>query len=244
MATTLGSDNNVLVSADTTYPFGHSITYSISATSPFTFYVRIPTWAKTNSTIQGPGNASTTGVSPSAQGLQQVNIPAGDSTSFTVQLEASPRIVTRANNTVAIYYGALLYALAIEYESTSKAPIAYRTEEVLPSNTTDSHTHDFSITPTTLWNIAIDPSQIKVVTSNSSAGSSLPNPIWELGAPPVELRVAAVEIDWPVEFDTAADPPANATAVGEPFSARFVPYGSAKLHMAHLPVLDLASVDL
>ncbi|KAL9094914.1 MAG: hypothetical protein Q9165_002864 [Trypethelium subeluteriae] len=244
MKTTLSGDNAISVSADTNYPFSQSIKYNISATSPFDFYVRIPTWAGPNSSISGNGNTTSTAISPSPQGLQKIEVPSGQATTFTLNLETSPRVVTRANNTAAIYYGPLLYALAIEYESSSRAPLNYNTEAVLPANTTDSHTHDFSLTPTTPWNIAIDPNQIKVVRSNTTTSSSLPNPIWDLGAPPVELRVAAVEIDWPVAFDTAADPPANPSATGQTFSARFVPYASAKLHMAHLPVLQLATVDL
>ena len=172
-----------------------------------------------------------------------MQIPGGSNTSFTVNLAASPRVVQRANNTVAIYYGPLLYSLAIEYSTTSHAPLNYITEQPLPGNTTDAHTKDIYYTPTTKWNIAIDPSQIRVVHSSTNS-SSLPSPIWDLGAPPTELRVAAVEIDWPLKFDLPSDPPANATAVGNPFSARFVPYGSAKLHMSHLPVLDLEKVEL
>ena len=244
LTTTLDGGNSVMISTNTTYPFSHTITYNISATSPFDFYVRIPTWAGTNSTIKNTSNSSAVQVSPSSQGLQKIEVPNGEGTTVTLELESSPRVVTRANNTAAIYYGPLLYALAIEYESTSTAPINYYSEAVLPANTTDSHTHDFSITPTTPWNIAIDPSQIKVVQTNTTTSSGLPNPIWDLGAPPVELRVAAVEIDWPVAFDSAADPPENPSPTGQPFSARFVPYGSAKLHMAHLPVVQLSAVNL
>ncbi len=91
--------------------------------------------------------------------------------------------------------------------------------------------------------MAIDPAQIRVVRGEK-AEESLPNPIWQLGAPPVELRVAAIEIDWPLAYDSPASPPANPTVVGKPFAARFVPYASAKLHMAHLPALTLPTVNL
>ncbi|MCJ1323974.1 hypothetical protein MMC10_000636 [Thelotrema lepadinum] len=245
-ATTLSGNNAVSVSADTSYPFEHTIKYTISATSPFPFYVRIPTWAQSNSTIQGPGkNTSTIPISPSPQGLQKVQIPSGSNTTFTLNLSTSPRVVQLANNTAAIYYGPLLYSLAIKYNTTSHAPVNYVTSQPLPANTIDAHTHDFFYTPNTAWNIAIDPSQIKVVSGASTNSSSeLPSPIWDLGAPPTELRVAAVEIDWPLEFDLPANPPASPSAIGKPFSARFVPYGSAKLHMSHLPVLRLEAVEL
>ena len=235
------------MSAETNYPFDHSIKYTVSASSSFPFYVRIPTWAQSNSTILGPGNATSTPISPS-KGLQKVQIPAGSNTTFTLNLETSPRVVQLANNTVGIYYGPLLYSLAIEHDVSSRAPLNYVTEQPLPANSTDAHTHDFAYTPKSKWNVAVDPSQIRVVRRQTAAGgSSLPSPVWDLGAPPAELRVAAVEIDWPTtRFDLPADPPANASALpgAEPFAARFVPYGSAKLRMAHLPVLALPKVDL
>ncbi|KAL9114313.1 MAG: hypothetical protein Q9227_001735 [Pyrenula ochraceoflavens] len=256
-ATSLGDDsqNSVLVNADTTYPFGNEITYSITASDPFTFYIRIPTWADLNSTTIN----KKTPVSPDPiTGLQKLSIPAGTS-SASLQLSTTPRFVSRANNTAAIYYGALLYALAIDYDTTSSAPLNYRTEQLLPSNTTDpqGRTSDFRLTPQnrTKWNIAIDPRQIEVVGSSSNSSSSsgsnsttqqqqLPSPIWSLGAPPTELRVAAVEIDWPVNLDSPADPGTFEVkqTTGKPFMARFVPYGSAKLHMALLPTVELEDV--
>ncbi|KAI0841952.1 hypothetical protein F5Y06DRAFT_258679 [Hypoxylon sp. FL0890] len=278
-ATTLGTDgrNAVFVSANTTYPFGHTITYSISAAEPFDFYIRIPTWADaskstiTSSSSSAPNSRLTTRstnsstLSPSSQGLQHIPIPAGTTTT-TLRLSTTPRIINRANNTAAIYYGALLYALAIEHDTVTHAPVEYRSMQLLPPSTLDpeGRTKDFALTPKegSLWNVAIDPSQIRVVRrSTSSNGTSefeehntedilevspdeLENPIWELGAPPVELRVAAVEIDWPIVMDTAADPGTfDVKPKGKPFAARFVPYGSSKLHMALLPVLKLDNVD-
>ncbi|KAI1264177.1 hypothetical protein F5Y18DRAFT_86645 [Xylariaceae sp. FL1019] len=243
-AVRLGHDkkNVVLVSANTTYPFGHTIQYSFSASEPFTFYARIPTWAHADSAINGNKR-----VSPNERGLQKIQVPAGESTA-SIQLTTAPRVVLRANGTAAVYYGALLYALAIDYNSDISASVDYRTEEILASNTTDPYgrTRDYTLTPkrNAKWNIAIDPEQIKVVQVHSSK-KPLQNPIWELGAPPVELRVAATEIDWPVVRDTPADPGTfDVTAKGEPVVARFVPFGSAKLHMALLPKLDLDRIDL
>jgi hypothetical protein len=240
VTTSLG-DNVVSISASGTYPFGSSLSYIINATAPLSFYVRIPTWASGVSTITGPFEASIREISPSENGLQEIAVPAGESTTFTIELDTQPRVQMRANNTAGVYYGALLYSLAIEYTQTETVALQYRTEAVLPSNTTNAHTHDHVMIPTSIWNVAIDPSQIEVVRKNVT---DIPNPIWELGAPPVELRIAAVEIEWPLLYDTPDIPPLNPVVKGEPFSARFVPYASAKLHMAHLPVLPLPILDL
>ncbi|KAI1107562.1 hypothetical protein F4804DRAFT_163777 [Jackrogersella minutella] len=270
-AASLGPDgqNAVFVSANTTYPFGHTISYAVSAAAAFDFSVRIPAWADVSkSSISSSSAPNATALAPSPEGLQTLSLPAGDST-LEVRLSAAPRVVQRANGTSAVYYGALLYALAIDYDTVVLPPRAYRSGELLPANTTDpdGRANDHYMTPKagTRWNVAIDPRQIKVVRRSPPSGGNattattyeefagdvldvgedeLGNPVWDLGGPPVELRVAAVEIDWPVALDTAADPGTfDVKATGKPFAARFVPYASSKLHMALLPVLELEDVD-
>ncbi|KAI1080576.1 hypothetical protein F5B20DRAFT_103848 [Whalleya microplaca] len=254
-AVSLAGDNAVFVNATTTYPFGHTITYSISASAPFTFYIRIPGWAdvsRSTLTVGAVGGDTSVPVpiAPDAgTGLLKLDAPAGVMTP-TLSLATAPRVERRANGTAAVYYGALLYALAIEHDAVAADPVNYRDGAKLPSNTTDplGRTRDYRLEPraNATWNIAIDPSQIAVVRNGDGEDNEeLKNPIWELGAPPVELRIAAVEIDWPIVLDTAADPGTfDVVPQGKPFAARFVPYGSSKLHMALLPVLDLDGVDL
>ncbi|KAH6638519.1 duf1680 domain-containing protein [Truncatella angustata] len=240
LSTTLKNDNPVTITATGIYPFGLNLKYHVASTKAFSFYVRIPTWAGNASSVTGPEEQPRKLIAPTDKGLQKVDVPAGEST-FTVDLNTQPRVEPRANNTVGLYYGALLYSLAIDYNDTVVAARQYNTEAILPANTTDEHSHDHIMVPTSLWNIAIDPDQIKVVQQNVI---SVANPVWTLGGPPVELRVAAVQIEWPLLYDTPDIPPVNPVVKGEPFSARFVPYASAKLHMAHLPVVSLPFVNL
>ncbi|KAI1485982.1 duf1680 domain-containing protein [Biscogniauxia mediterranea] len=228
--------------ADTTYPFGLDINYTITAGSDFSFYVRVPNWANPSSTYMGPGSDSKMPISPSDQHLQKFDIPRGESI-ISISFQTDPRVEYRANNTAAIYYGPLLYSLAIDSNTTAIPPWSYDGSAVLDSRTTTNHTYDHIIEPapgSAPWNIAIDPSQIRVVQTSQE---QLQSPIWDYGAPPIELRVAAVEIDWPLAFDSPADPPSEPVITGKPFGARFVPFGSAKIHMAHLPVVQLEEVD-
>ncbi|KAI0468746.1 duf1680 domain-containing protein [Xylaria cf. heliscus] len=238
VSTKLG-DNEVTISADTNYPFGLDLSYSISASDAFNFYVRIPGWANSSSTVRGPSGDSSDALPLTNTGLHKFQVPKGQST-LSVTLQTEPRIVERANNTAAVYYGPLLYSLALAYNETTRAPVAYNMGFIDPSSTT-ARTLDHVVETTDAWNVAIDTSQIKVV---DSASQRLANPIWAFGAPPLELRVAAAEIDWPLAFDTPADPPLDPQVKGSPFAARFVPFASAKVHMAHLPKLELETVDL
>ncbi|KAI1311370.1 duf1680 domain-containing protein [Xylaria venustula] len=238
VSTTVGDDNDVVITSNTNYPFAMDLSYSIQADDDFTFYVRIPDWANPSSTATDPSGNSKQ-ISPNDSALQKFDIPKGQS-KVSINLQTEPRVVDRANNTAAVYYGPLLYSLALDYNETTRQPVAYDGGSIEPSSVI-GQTRDHIVETTDLWNIAIDPSQIKVVQSNNG---QLANPIWAYGAPPLELRVAATEIDWPIEFDTPANPPLNPQAKGKPFSARFVPFASAKVHMAHLPKLDLGKVNL
>ena len=233
----------VHVEVKTNYPFSFELNYEISASTPIKFYVRVPDWASSLSILSWGGGRHSK-LSPSSNGLHQVSVPAGDKTAFTVNFDAQPRVVHLANNTAAVYYGALLYSLAIEYNVTAHPPRRYYDETILAKNTTDPHTHDYAMVPTSVWNIAIDPTQIHVVPNSAADREDLTSPIWDLDAPPNELRVAAVKIDWPLDYDSPADPPRNPKILSKPFSAKFVPYGSAKLHMAQLPVVELSKVNL
>ncbi|KAI0428964.1 duf1680 domain-containing protein [Xylaria sp. FL1042] len=239
VSTTLG-DNKVTISTGTSYPFSMDLSYSISADDDFTFYVRIPSWADPSSTATEPSGTSSK-ISLSEVGLQKFDVPKGQS-KVSINLQTAPRVVDRANNTAAVYYGPLLYSLALEFNETTRQPVAFDGGSIDPSSTTGM-TRDHIIETTDLWNVAIDPSQIKVVGSNSAA-AALSNPVWAYGAPPLELRVAATEIDWPIEWDSPANPPLSPQAKGKPFTARFVPFASARVHMAHFPKLELDTVDL
>ncbi|KAI1200921.1 duf1680 domain-containing protein [Nemania serpens] len=239
VSTALG-DNKVTILADTNYPFSMDLSYSISADDGFPFYVRIPTWANSSSTASGPSDSSSAPLSPTETGLQRFDVPKGQSR-LSVRLQTSPRVVERANNTAAVYYGPLLYSLALNFNETTRDPVAYDGGVITRSSTTP-RTRDHIVETTDLWNVAIDPSQIKVV--GSDLATALSSPIWAFGAPPVELRVAATEIGWPILWDTPANPPRDPQAKGKPFSARFVPFASAKVHMAHLPRMELDAVDL
>ena len=239
---TTANGHPVHITASTNYPFSFEVQYEISTSLSFNFYVRVPNWANDESTIIGPGTLGKRKLSPSESGLHKISVPAGESISFSVNFDTQPRVVELTNNTVAVYYGALLYSLAIESEKNAGPPRRYYDETILANDTVVAETHDYAIVPTSTWNVAIDPEQIQVVHTHQAQGQELPNPIWDLGSPPVELRIAAVEIDWPIDLDTPANPPQNPKIIGNPFSARFVPYGSAKLHMANLPKLVLPKV--
>jgi DUF1680 family protein len=110
--TTLASNNQVSVTADTLYPFNSVLNYTIQAQKSFTFGVRIPAWATTVK-YSVNGGAQHTG-KPDANNILSVNAGAGKTT-ITVTIPMVPRTVKGNNDAIAVYNGPLAYALPLNY---------------------------------------------------------------------------------------------------------------------------------
>jgi DUF1680 family protein len=82
VSTTLGNSNSVTVTAATTYPFDLTTSYTVTATSAFVFYIRVPSW---NTGGYITLNGSSKALAPNMNGHQAVSIPSGTTTfSITV----------------------------------------------------------------------------------------------------------------------------------------------------------------
>ncbi|KKK19027.1 hypothetical protein AOCH_006195 [Aspergillus ochraceoroseus] len=224
--TTMNAGVSVHISCDTKYPFAHELLYNVQAGGSFEFSIRVPKWS-TQTEISVNGNPLHS-ISPDAYtGMQRISLEGGES-QIHVSLSAEIKVEPRANDTVSMYHGALLYAAPILYDLTSSQVPGY---EDAPPQVLN---HEMS--PTTSWAYAIDPRTARFQGLDES--SSLPNPLWTDGAP-TSITVRACEIDWVFVDGYAPNPPPkeHRTCLGDPFDLDLVPYGSAKLHMAELPVI-------
>jgi Beta-L-arabinofuranosidase, GH127 len=236
LATTI-SGTRVHISCSTNYPFNSVLYYTINSDKDFVFSVRVPFWAiRNDSTVSLNGN-SAKAVSPDPQtGMHTVDVAAG-TTIMVYQLAADIRVEYRANDTVAVYHGALQYAVSVAGNYSSRPPQNYPEGSGAPPEA-----RDWTITPRSTWAVAIDPTTLQFV-SNSSRDERLPNPIFAEDAPPVTISALACEIDWRLTDGYASNPPKNEqrSCKGQPFTIELRPYGAAKLHMAELPTVDLSS---
>jgi hypothetical protein len=239
VTTTLAGGNQVTVSCNTEYPFGFTLTYTVSASAPFELYLRVPGWATSalvfvNSKQQAQMNTD------SSTGMASVSLPAGKST-VTYNLGAALKTTARANNTIAVYNGPLLYALQIGEDVIDLPPRNWATQQDYPSTYAPPECHDHTINNLTAWNVAIDPTTLSYQTNSTTDSAPLPNPIWTSGGPPGFVTVQGCEIAWPIESGVPGTPPQNRTCTAPATEYTLIPYGAAKLHMAELPTVNLTA---
>ena len=196
-------------------------------------------------------------------GMISLGIPGGSATTVAYTLAPTLRVISRANDSVTIYHGALLYALDVgESISATSAKIFspeafHHSHDGYPLYSSPSHgpspatlppippqAHSYSIVNTKPWNIAIDTSTLAFHPGDTS--KPLPEEIWSRGAPPSYITGRGCEIEWGLEKGVPAPVPladaeGKRTCSGPSVDVVLRPYGSLKVHMAELPVVDLGA---
>lgn len=227
----------VSVDCRTDYPFDNTLSYTVDSDTEFQLYLRVPSWAN-QAKIEGSPDDDRASKDPKTD-LIKVNIPSG-TTKFSYSLGMELETVERANDTVAVYRGPLLYALHIPYTSIPGPPKLYDTQKEFPTASYPDEVHDYTLLNTTEWNVAIDPSTLMY---HSGPDKALPSPTFADGKLPMYFTVKACLIDWPLFKDAVPGSPIpkeKRTCLGDTFEATLRPYGSAKLHMSDLPTIDLS----
>ncbi|KAK5658322.1 hypothetical protein OQA88_2298 [Cercophora sp. LCS_1] len=223
------------ITCDTAYPFDHTLTYTVNATGKLDLYLRVPLWYDADTTTL-TFDETVYSVQPDAKtGMQMIPLKKG-LTTIVYKIGTSIRAEQRANNTVAVYYGNLLYALDVGSTNTSSYPHSYK--DARGTGFADipfPQVRDYYVKNTKPWNVAIDPSTLRY---SSDGVGQLPTPLFAYGAPPNYMTVKGCEIEWDLYLDATPGPaPLNRTCVKGSEEFRLIPYGSAKVHMSELPVV-------
>ena len=244
VTTSLNGDNIIAVSCETNYPLELLLHYTIDAQRPFEFHVRVPQWyiAEGSYILKSNGKKQTLKPDPHT-GMSKIAIGAG-TTTIRYQLMAGLRVEHRANHAISIYYGSILYALQIGKKISENPPHSWANQRPLPNTYIVPQAHDYTITNTTAWAVAIDPSTLQVhfrspeYSSNRSSISQSDSS----DSLPIFITAQGCEIPWKYSKGVAAEPPPPdmRRCIGKPFEANFIPYGTAKIHMSELPTIDLS----
>ncbi|KAK0715077.1 hypothetical protein B0H67DRAFT_600827 [Lasiosphaeris hirsuta] len=229
--------NLATIDCDTAYPFDHTLRYTAVSASGLDLYLRVPSWYNpSTSTLALDGSLVALQPDPET-GMHKLPLPAGE-TMVTYTLGAAVRAEPRANGTVAVYFGSLLYALDVGSANTSSLPHAF--DDARGTGLHDlpfPQVRDYYVKNTHKWNVAIDVGTLEYHGMNE--GEGLPTPVFEYGAPPNYITVEGCEIAWELYLGTPGDVPQDRTCFGGKETFRLVPYGSAKVHMSELPVVKL-----
>ena len=240
VATTLPSGNNVSVECTTTYPFGQTFSYAYTVAQPFTLATRLPAWhpivpLPSAALAQTGGYAPPRPIAPSLNPdtrMTRFDLPAGRGVVTIALAPPALRTEARANDTVAVFRGALLYALDLGETTETRAAVVPHSppqaQTVFYRNARD-------------WNVAIDPAMLRWEDAEGVQEAGLPNPVWAYRAPPGKVMVKACRIEWPLKLGVPAPVPLKGerTCVGESFEVEMRPYGSLRSRMAELPTVDL-----
>jgi len=254
VSASLSNDIFVTASCNTDYPFSDTLDYAINSNNSFIFHIRIPSWGQPSQNIVSVNGVPQRPSPPDPHtGMISIPLTAGNS-SITLNLFSEIRIVSRANDTVAIYHRSLLYALDVGQDiyvlppSMGFTPDGQSNPNTTPNFPVPPQAHDYIINNTLPWNIAIDPhtavfhaSNTSNSTSHTSASVSKPlaNPIWAYHAPGSYITVLGCEISWPLDHGVPARVPlvGQRNCTGKVREVVLRPYASLKVHMAELPVL-------
>ena len=184
---TIADSNTVSIECDTAYPFSPDLSYKISADAPFTFYVRVPTW-QTDAPKMVLNGAAVDNTTPDEHGVVWIDVPKGDST-LAYTLTPEVRVESRANDSVAIHHGALLYAVDLGQTSNTGAPdvdgAPAQADSVFYNNTMP-------------WNLAIDTGSLKYTGPGSGDAVNVSGKVWDYQALPNTITADACEIGWPI----------------------------------------------
>ncbi|KAF4162647.1 hypothetical protein CNMCM6936_001783 [Aspergillus lentulus] len=99
----------VRIICETKYPFTQRLVYTVDADGPFDFSVRIPGWSA-SLTVSANGSPLRGAAPNTRTGMLKILLDQGSS-AVIVALSAEVHVQRRANDTVAMYYGNLLYAI-------------------------------------------------------------------------------------------------------------------------------------
>ncbi|MCJ1462580.1 hypothetical protein MMC07_001182 [Pseudocyphellaria aurata] len=235
VTTNLQNGARVSIHCESNYPFSNTLYYTVSTSSGFVFYVRVPHWYIPALSFYTINDCPRQTLAPDPHtGMTAIHLHAGTH-QITYVLSAVIRFINRTEDTVSVYHGALLYALDVGQSRRRQAG-----SPLLPSRARDD-----VIENTRPWNIAIDPASLifHAASPNASPDQPLQSPIWSPGAPPSYITGKGCEIDWPLLMGMPAPVPkainGTRTCTREPVDVVLRPYGSLKIHMAELPTVNL-----
>ena len=210
----------VTVTLDTAYPFGDTLTYTVTADQPATFalLIRVPGFA-------AEANVDNCNVTPGT--FYELRKTWSGAEQVRVTLSFRPAFLDRPQGLKALRVGPILYSLplaekwtAIEYEKDGverKAPYC-----------------DYHVTTDDPFGFGFAaPAETAKITYLPAGGKP-----FDAAQPPAVAEILMAPVAWKENFGRCADAPESAKKTGEARLMRLIPYGCARLRMTEMPLCE------
>ena len=211
------SDNGITISLETNYPFENKMRYHIEANRDFDFVIRIPSFAE-NLRINGElaENEDVT-----------VAVKSG-TTKIEVEFSATPYLKNRPNDLCVLQMGSILFSVPVKYDKVMKEYTRKGVERKFPYC-------DYQFIPKTPWNYGFADAEFEV---NYNQVSDVP---FSESKPAVTVKANMKQIKWGLKFpykSICRKTPESRIPVSDVQKIELYPYGSSRLRMTEMPLLD------
>ncbi|EGX58430.1 putative secreted protein [Streptomyces zinciresistens K42] len=219
--TQVAGGTTVTLTETTDYPFGDTVTLTLSAPRPvrFPLHLRVPGWCR-GPEVRVNGTAVTASDGPSWARVERTWRD-GDTVRVRFPQQARLRTWSRATGAVSVERGPLTYSLEIgeRYERIGG-------DAVFPA---------YAVQATTPWNYGLVPDTPLTVTRT---GTAVPDQPFTLQAAPVRIAARARRVpEWIADDERVVAPlqqsPARSSAAVE--TVTLVPAGAARLRITSFP---------
>jgi hypothetical protein len=210
----------VTVTADTTYPFGDTITFTVNTPKALAFplYLRVPGWCA-QPALAVNGVAASVAAGPSYAKVVRTWTD-GDRVVLRLPMQTKVRTWTANHQSLSVDFGALTFSLAITENWTKVGGTdAWPTSEVRPGSA---------------WNYGLDGATSFAVTTGLGNAA---DPFTPANAP-IRITTAARKIpNWKADTDTIITPLQDSpTPSTEPLeTVTLIPMGAARLRLTSFP---------
>ncbi len=204
----------VTVELQTNYPFGQSLTYTVTTEKPieFALYLRIPGTAA-SATVDGKS------VLPGT--LVPLRKTWTGKTEIRIELTFETRMEARKHGLYTVWRGPLLYALPIGEKKTPVEYVSGGVERKFPYC-------DYNIEPTSAWNYGFAGDAAQMVPGSQPIDKQF---VFTPDHPPVWLDVPMCPISWDYHDGYCAALPKSNRPIGPVHTMRLIPYGCTNLRI-------------
>ena len=211
------SCDGITINLETNYPFENKMYYHIDAKRDFDFVIRIPSFAE---------NLKVNGEVTETKDLTFA-VKSG-TTKIEVEFAATPYLKSRPNDLCALQMGSLLFSVPIKYDNVMKEYTRKGVERKFPYC-------DYQFIPKTPCNYVFADAEFEV---NYNQVSDVP---FSESEPAVTIKANMKQIDWGLKFpykSICRKTPKSRTPISDVHKIELYPYGSSRLRMTEMPLLN------